>query len=175
MKKSSSYGALDSTAGFPNQSVLEPFLHSFKGSQMGKRSGTSNQRIPMNNMHALIIDDAYVNIEVLGLLLVNMGVNYTGVMSARDIEPVLAKLGQVDLVFLDLEIPNGAPYQKTLDKLRQMPEFEGVPFIAYTVHTEKAEEALRAGFDHFLGKPLKAHQFPGQLRRILNNEKVWDY
>jgi CheY-like chemotaxis protein len=126
-------------------------------------------------MHALIIDDAYINIEVLGLLLVNMGVNYTGVISARDIEPVLAKLGQVDLVFLDLEIPNSGPYKKTLDQLRQMPEFEGVPFIAYTVHTEKAEEALRAGFDHFLGKPLKANQFPGQLRRILNNEKVWDY
>jgi CheY-like chemotaxis protein len=129
----------------------------------------------MNDMHALIIDDAYVNIEVLGLLLVNQGVNYTGVISARDIEPVLAKLGQVDLVFLDLEIPNGDTYQKTLDQLRQLPEFEGVPFIAYTVHTDKAEEAHRAGFDHFLGKPLKANQFPDQLKRILNNEKVWDY
>jgi CheY-like chemotaxis protein len=142
---------------------------------MGKKSGTFNQRITMNDMHALIIDDNYENIEVLGLLLVNLGVNYTGVISARDIEPVLKKLGQVDLVFLDLEIPNGASYKRTLDQLRQMPEFEGVPFIAYTVHTEKAAEALRAGFDHFLGKPIKANQFPDQLKQILNNEKVWDY
>jgi two-component system cell cycle response regulator DivK len=129
----------------------------------------------MKDMHALIIDDAYVNIEVLGLLLVNMGVNYTGVISARDIEPVLAKLGQVDLIFLDLEIPNSGSYKKTLDQLRQLPEIESVPIIAYTVHTDKAEEAHRAGFDHFLGKPLKANRFPDQLRRILNNETVWDY
>jgi CheY-like chemotaxis protein len=128
----------------------------------------------MNDMHALIIDDAYVNIEVLGLLLVNLGVNYTGVISARDIESVLKKLDQVDLVFLDLEIPNGAPYMHTLDQLRQLPELESAPIIAYTVHIEKAEEALRAGFDHFLSKPLKVNQFPDQLKRILNNEKVWD-
>jgi CheY-like chemotaxis protein len=158
---------------------------------MGKKSGTSDQKSilmesvlentknfiteTMNGMHALIIDDIYQNIEVLGLLLVNLGVKYTGVISAREIESVLAKLDQVDLVFLDLEIPNGDPYKKTLDQLRQLPELESVPIIAYTVHTEKAEEALRAGFDHFLGKPLKANQFPDQLRRILNNEKVWDY
>jgi two-component system cell cycle response regulator DivK len=36
-------------------------------------------------------------------------------------------------------------------------------------------KARESGFDGFLGKPLDPDRFPEQIRRILNNEPVWEY
>lgn len=122
---------------------------------------------------ALIIDDNKPNRDVLQLALKLNGVGFLSLDNPRLIEKTLNEHGSVDVVFLDLEFPNhdGMTWVKTL---KQFPALQGVPIIAYTVHTSEIDVARAAGFDGFLGKPLEPKRFGGQLARILNGESVWD-
>ena len=127
----------------------------------------------MSSPNALIIDDRRSNIDVLAMLLAEQGVTSTAVEGPSHIADALRQATQIDVVFLDLEFPN----QNGLNLIRQLraePRLRGVPIVAYTVHTSEINEAKAAGFDSFLGKPLDAKQFPGQLRRILAHEAVWE-
>jgi len=128
----------------------------------------------MASPHALIIDDQLPNIDVLALLLQQEGFEHTPVTRKRDVIPALDNLPPLDVIFLDLEMPNG-DYYSLLHELKADDRLSGVPIVAYTVHVSEIDEARLAGFDHFLGKPLQSQEFPEQLRRILQGEPVWVY
>jgi two-component system cell cycle response regulator DivK len=128
----------------------------------------------MPNYHALIIDDQPSNIDVLAMLLEQEGISHTPVTSARQVADAVDKAPQINVVFLDLEMPNG-DYHQLLQDLRADPRLAGVPIIAYTVHTSEIDQARQVGFDGFLGKPLRTTEFPDLIRRILSGEEVWTY
>jgi CheY-like chemotaxis protein len=123
-------------------------------------------------IHALIIDDDSFNLEVLGRLLANEGAAYTTVQDPTNITATLNNLKQVDVVFLDLEMPKMDGYkafQLLTSKLGS-----GVPIIACTVHSNEIETARKLGFAGFLGKPLDRDRFKNQFKRIQNNQPVWE-
>jgi two-component system cell cycle response regulator DivK len=122
---------------------------------------------------ALIIDDNQSNINVLGMLLRNEGVTYHEVLQPADIESAVASGGPFIVVFLDLEFPTNNGFS-IIERLRAMDALAGVPIVAYSVHISEIEQARKAGFDGFLGKPLDADRFTDQLRRILDGEPVWE-
>lgn len=122
--------------------------------------------------HVLVIDDNKQNIDVLGMLLKSEGVSYSEVLYPGDVENAVSMDGPFDVVFLDLQFPTNNGFT-LIEKLRHMDAFNGVPIVAYSVHTSEFEAARGAGFDGFLGKPLDADRFPDQLRRILSGEQVW--
>ena len=121
--------------------------------------------------HALVIDDNAQNVKVLVQLLSKQGVSCTEVSDPRKLANMLSSLGNVDVVFLDLEMP-GLDGYKVKDLLRQ--HLGGTPIIAYTVHVSEINVVQQMGFDGFLGKPLDNAKFPDQLARILNGEAVWE-
>jgi two-component system cell cycle response regulator DivK len=82
-------------------------------------------------------------------------------------------LDAIDVVFLDLEMPNYDGFNLLTD-LKADARLSHVQIIAYTVHTSEIDEARQAGFDGFLGKPLDIKRFPDQLERILNRQPVWE-
>jgi two-component system, cell cycle response regulator DivK len=127
----------------------------------------------MSQPHILIVDDNRFNIDVLTMLLSQEGISYSSLESPRSISEALEQIEPVDAVFLDLEFPNGDGL-KLLSELKADPRLSGVPIVAYTVHTGKINEAQRAGFVSFIGKPLDIRRFPNQLKRILNNQAVWE-
>jgi two-component system cell cycle response regulator DivK len=123
-------------------------------------------------IHALIIDDDSFNLEVLGRLLAAEGAAYTTVQDPTNITATLNNLKQVDVVFLDLEMPKMDGYkafQLLTSKLGS-----GVPIIACTVHSNEIETARKLGFAGFLGKPLDRDRFKDQFKRIQNNQPVWE-
>ncbi len=124
-------------------------------------------------LHALIIDDNLNNIEVLEMLLEQHDVSCATVQTVRHVEKTVTELELVDVIFVDLEFPQGNGFQ-VLTTLRRFEKLKGVPIIAYSVHTSEIDQARLAGFDGFLGKPLQAKKFPSQLKRILSGGAVWD-
>ena len=128
----------------------------------------------MNDYHALIVDDKPTNIDVLAMLLEREGVAHTAVTSSRHVLGTVDLMERVDVVFLDLEMPNG-DYYHLLHELKAHPRLTGVPIVAYTVHTSEIDSARQAGFDSFLGKPLQVTEFPKHFRRIMNGESIWVY
>ena len=78
-----------------------------------------------------------------------------------------------DLVLLDLQLRGDSGYQMLI-WLR--PALIGIPIIAVTaqVMPDEVTHAEQAGFDGFIGKPLDFDHFPGQIRRVLAGERVWE-
>lgn len=124
-------------------------------------------------MQAFIIDDNANNIEVLQMLLTQQNITSITVQSPSEVGRTIAALETFDVIFVDLEFPNGSGYQ-VLESLRGVARLRGTPIIAYSVHTSELDRARLAGFDGFLGKPIQAQKFPEQLRRILTGESIWE-
>lgn len=126
----------------------------------------------MTDTHALIIDDNPLNVDVLVQLLRPLNVDSTVVLNPLEIENIVQQLAGVDVVFLDLEMPDRDGYEV----FRTLKGQHGItaPIVAYTVHTSEANNAAQMGFDGFLAKPLDADRFPEVLRRILDGERVWN-
>jgi two-component system, cell cycle response regulator DivK len=125
----------------------------------------------MSGKHALVVDDNLQNLRVLSQLLTRNQVNCTEVADPLALQNVLLQLEQVDVVFLDLEMP-GIDGFSAKEMLRQY--LGDLPIIACTVHVSEIDVVRQHGFDGFLGKPLNSARFPQQLARILNGESVWD-
>lgn len=121
--------------------------------------------------HALIIEDDPVNAEVLVFMLKAENVTSTIVYNPAHVRDTVLDLPALDVVFLDLEMPGLNGY----DVLRMLKDDLGVeaPVVACTVHTSQIDIARMKGFHSFLGKPLMAEQFSGQLAQILNGKSVW--
>ncbi|MCE7948044.1 MAG: response regulator [Chloroflexi bacterium CFX4] len=127
----------------------------------------------MNSSHALIIDDNQLNIDVLVMLLTQQGITYTAVRSTKEALAILDNLPPLQVVFLDLEFPNGNGFN-LIGSLSAHPNLHGVPIVAYSVHTSEIERVRQHGFHSFLGKPLDVQRFPDQLARILSGQSVWE-
>lgn len=127
----------------------------------------------MQSAHALIIDDNANNIAVLATLLEQQGLTTTSVSSLRLMSTALDETPKVDIIFLDLEFPNGDGFD-TFRSLKADPRLVKVPVVAYSVHISEIDRARREGFQGFLGKPLDAKRFPAQLERLLSGIPVWE-
>ncbi len=125
----------------------------------------------MSNIRALVIDDNPQNLRVLSQLLMKSQVQCIEVANPMDLEQILAQTQQVNVVFLDLEMP-GLDGFSAKNLIRE--HLGDVPIIAYTVHISEIDVVRQQGFDGFLGKPLDSARFPNQLVRILNGEPVWE-
>jgi CheY-like chemotaxis protein len=123
-------------------------------------------------MHALIIDDDSFNLGVLSQMLNMEGVSSSGVIDPVTLDDALGDSTPIDLVFLDLEMP-GIGGLEVFQNLKANNRFQRVPIIAYSVHVSEINRVRQLGFQGFIGKPIDADKFPGQLRRILKGEPVW--
>ena len=126
----------------------------------------------MTATHALIIDDKPSNIEILRQMLELSGATTTPVTDPSLAAATLDELEHLDVVFLDLEMPQLTGYD-LLSVFKTHNRFGGVPVVAYTVHTSEINIAREMGFDSFLGKPINIDDFPAHLEKILNGESVW--
>jgi CheY-like chemotaxis protein len=125
----------------------------------------------MNQCRALVIDDNIPNLKVLSQMLTKQGVDCVEVSDPSKLQGLLPTLEQVNVVFLDLEMP-GLDGYSVKDLLRT--HLGSTPIVAYTVHVSEINMVHQSGFDGFLGKPLDSARFPDQLARILSGERVWD-
>jgi CheY-like chemotaxis protein len=125
----------------------------------------------VSHYHALLIDDNPQNLKVLAQLLMKQGVTSTEVSDSRKLPTLIPTLGQIDIAFVDLEMP-GLDGYKVKDMLKL--HLKRTPIIAYTVHVSEINVVKDLGFDGFLGKPLDNVRFPLHLARILNGEAVWE-
>ncbi len=81
----------------------------------------------------------------------------------------------INLILLDLNLPGEDGYG-ILQKIRVHPKLSNAVVIAVTADNtaEDVAKARTAGFDGFIGKPLRHDRFPNQLHRIMDGEEVWE-
>lgn len=127
----------------------------------------------MSELHALIIEDNTNDAGILKKLLTRLEISHDVLFDSRTFNADLNNIQRPDIIFLDLEIPGTSGYE-VLNVIRTMPNFDGIPVVAYTANSAQMPDARAAGFHSFLGKPLRSADFPELLERILQNEPVWE-
>jgi len=136
--------------------------------------GAGTRRVPdprdpasaTEHLHVLVAEDHPVNRKVVGLLLQSMGHQ---VSFAEDGQQAITQASQTDfdLVLMDIHMP----VMDGLSSARHIRALSGargqVPIVALTadVMNDAAEQAMAAGMNAFLSKPLQKTQLQAVLPR----------
>jgi len=124
---------------------------------------------------ALVVEDDASGLAIISVMLRRLGIRTSMERYAGSVADRARKMPRLDVVFLDLGLPDGDGYE-VLQELKGDPDLRSVPVVAVTARDPGTEmpKAQQAGFDGFLGKPLNRNRFPDQVRRIISGEAVWE-
>jgi CheY-like chemotaxis protein len=80
-----------------------------------------------------------------------------------------------NVVLLDIHVEPHDGFSM-LTMLRADPDFRDIKIIALTasVMNDEVDKLRESGFDGAIGKPLSLQTFPDLLKRILDNEPIWN-
>lgn len=121
----------------------------------------------MTGATVLLVEDNERNLKLARDVLEFAGFTVT---VATDGEQAVAEATRTlpDVVLMDLQLP-GISGHAALARLRRDPRTAGIPVVALTAFAMAAdrEEALSAGFDGYLEKPISVREFPEQVRSHL--------
>jgi len=119
----------------------------------------------------LIVEDNQDNRE---LIVKALRINGYKLIEAVDGEEAIekAKSERPDLILMDLFIPKIDGYEVTR-RLKGNDEFKNIPVIACTAHAMKGdmEDALAAGCDGYIPKPIDVRKLSNQINSFLNKEQ----
>jgi len=119
----------------------------------------------------LIVEDNQDNRE---LIVKALKINGYKLIEAVDGEEAIekAKSERPDLILMDLFIPKIDGYEVTR-RLKGNDEFKNIPVIACTAHAMKGdmEDALAAGCDGYIPKPIDVRLSSNQINSFLHKEQ----
>jgi len=115
----------------------------------------------------LVVEDDQDNREMVIKILKHNG--YLAIEAVNGREAVAKVKAEIpDLILLDLYIPKMDGYEVT-KTLKADQGLNHIPIIALTAHAMKGdrEEALAAGFDGYIAKPINVRDLPQQIEHFL--------
>jgi len=114
----------------------------------------------------LVVEDVELNMDLLVQLLEDEYKVLTAMDGAAGIE--LAKRERPDLIIMDLSLPVVDGWEATR-RIKANQDLKYIPIIALTAHAMvgDAEEALAAGCDDYMAKPLDEDLLFQKLDRFL--------
>ncbi|MDO2947683.1 hybrid sensor histidine kinase/response regulator [Aeromonas simiae] len=142
-------------------------LHDKREHQPAAAPGAVLQRLP--EVRVLLVDDSDINLEVATRLLEREGALVQCAINGERALALLAEPEQAfDVVLMDVQMPIMDGYEATR-RLRALPGREHLPVLALTagVFREQREEALAAGMNDFIAKPLDVELLIATLLRYL--------
>lgn len=121
----------------------------------------------MSEKTILIVEDGELNRRLVEAVLKPHGYR---LLTAEDGETgvTLAQREQPDLILMDVRLPGMDGYEATRH-LRSDPETCRLTIVALTASasSEEQEQALAAGCDGYIPKPIDTRAFPQQVRQFL--------
>jgi len=122
----------------------------------------------MANETILIVEDSTLNRKLAEAILRPHGYRLLIAVDGQEgIE--IATREQPELILMDMQLPRVSGYDATRT-LKAQPETAHIPIVALTAHAmaDEREQALAAGCDGYLTKPIDTRAFPDQVREYLD-------
>lgn len=115
----------------------------------------------------LVVEDNPLNMELATDLLESAGHEVQQAFSA-EAGLVLAEREPPHLILMDLRLPGMNGYE-ALARLKEKESTANIPIVALTAEAMTGDdaEALNAGFDGYLGKPIDTRTFRYEIERML--------
>lgn len=119
----------------------------------------------------LVVEDSPDNMKLFRTLLTLRKHSVVGLTSGEGLLGVIEQ-SQPSLVLMDIQLP-GKDGFALLEEIRQSPH-RALRVVALTAHAMAGdqERALAAGFDGYITKPIDIRNFPDQVTRALEGERV---
>jgi CheY-like chemotaxis protein len=119
----------------------------------------------------LVIEDNPLNLELVGEVLVAAGLRVIEARTGQD-GLRMALQQQPALILLDIRLP-GLDGYAVLQRLKADPATSAIPVVALTAQAMVGdrEQALTAGFDHYIPKPIDTRALPGEIRALLDRDQ----
>jgi CheY-like chemotaxis protein len=113
----------------------------------------------------LVVDDDVRNVFALTSALENHGMEVLFAENGRDGIEVLTQHPEVDLVLMDIMMPEMDGYEAT-QAIRKMRQFKRLPIIALTAKAmrEDREKSIAAGASDYIAKPIEVDQLLSLMR-----------
>ena len=119
----------------------------------------------------LIAEDNSINMKLLSVMLLKTGVR---VITAANGDEAIAqyKNNQVDLIFMDIHMPERDGFQATIDIRKMESPGTRIPIIALTAIAMPGdrEKCIEAGMDDYLSKPFRKDDLFVVIRKYLMPE-----
>lgn len=121
----------------------------------------------------LLVDDMQTNLMLNAKVLESLGVTVYTATSGKEAIELIRSGESVDLVLMDLEMPDMTGYDATR-ALRALPGNEALPVIALSAHTGDAERrgAIASGMSNFMCKPLVRDELIAELQDWLESSPL---
>jgi two-component system cell cycle response regulator DivK len=129
----------------------------------------------VNDATILVVEDNVSNFILMARMIGYMGLQCEWKTSGFEVVEYANTLPHIDLILMDIRLPYEDGYE-ALRKIRGSEVLKDIPVVAVTAYAsqDQMERARGAGFNGFVGKPLDPDRFPGQIRRMLAGEPVWE-
>ena len=138
-----------------------------------RQKNLMNSEYSLKGKHVLLAEDNELNAEFAKIILEDCGLH---VDLARDglecVGKVVQKpVGSYDFILMDIQMPNMNGYLAT-QKIRTIPEKNTIPIIAMSANAfdEDKKQALNAGMDGYISKPIDMDKLQGQIIEILKEK-----
>lgn len=139
-----------------------------------RESAEHSTGIDLPSLKILIADDLPFNLELLQLMLEQMGHE---VLLAEDGKKAVAKAraNDPDVILMDMRMPvmNGLEATRAIRQFEAENDLPAVPVVALTasVFEQDRQDAQEAGMNGFVTKPVEAAALQVELARVLNLEE----
>lgn len=122
-----------------------------------------------------LTEDNLTNRSVIQLLLERDGAIFAFERWGIGTTERLQKFAPVDIILLDLMLPNNITGLDLFDQIRAIPAFEHVPIVAVSAKDPSIAipEVQAKGFNGFIAKPINRLRFTQQIASIIAGEQIW--
>jgi CheY-like chemotaxis protein len=117
----------------------------------------------------LVVDDDIRNIFAMTSLLEHQQMKVISAESGRDAIELLEKTPDVDIVLMDIMMPEMDGYD-TMQAIRQRESFKSLPIVALTAKAMKGdrEKCIESGASDYITKPVDSEQLLALMRTWLS-------
>ncbi len=130
----------------------------------------------LSNKRVFIVEDDRANAAIIQMLLEQTHcLVFRGRWGGNDTLDLLKKYAPIDLILMDLMLPNGVTGFDVYEMVRAIPGMENVPVIAVSASDPSVvlPKVRDMGFSGFIAKPVDFLKFPEQILAVLEGTDRW--
>jgi two-component system cell cycle response regulator DivK len=124
----------------------------------------------------IVEDDKNSSLATLDLLKIAGATSVYACSSGEAAMQLAETLPGVDLFLVDIYMPGETGYD-LIKRIRAHPTLHESKVVAITasVMFDDIRRVKEAGFDSFIGKPIRPMRFADQVQQVLAGEKLWEW
>ncbi len=122
-----------------------------------------------------IVEDNAGNKAIAQMLLERQGAVVITARWPQEVIDRLQKAAPVDLILMDLMLPDNVSGYDLFDAIRLLPEFAHVPIVAVSAADPSLAlpKTRERGFSGFISKPIAFKLFVQQMEQSIAGDHIW--